>query len=359
MRSPEDILADIGMQEVPLPPEVPSRGNKASARNRLTEFTAAALEKMSFPPINWIVPGYIVEGCTLLAGAPKLGKSWLALDIAVAVARGGMCMGAIECERGDVLYLALEDNPRRLQSRMRKLTMSEFSWPEGLAFATESPRSDDGGLDKIRAWARACKWPRLVIVDVLAMFKATRTGQEGLYDLDYRSVKALQELASELGIAVVVVHHTRKSQDQVDPFEKVSGTLGLSGAADSTLVLSRDSDGVTLYGRGRDIPEIETAVRFDRETCKWAALGEASEVHRTDQRKDILAVLERFPEPMSPKEIMLNIEGSSRNAIDIMLFKMASAGEIERISRGKYALPGRPLGGGKIGKVERSEDDDE
>ncbi|WP_238207216.1 AAA family ATPase, partial [Methylobacterium aerolatum] len=66
---------------------------------------AADLRRMSFPPIRYVVPGYIAEGCTLLAGRPKLGKSWLVLESGLAVARGGDCLGGIQCEQGDVLYL--------------------------------------------------------------------------------------------------------------------------------------------------------------------------------------------------------------------------------------------------------------
>src|SRR5438876_787246 len=114
---------------------------KPPAGGKLSEamFSAAELQNMVFPEIAWIVPGYIVEGCTILAGAPKIGKSWLLLDIAKAVADGGVCLGSIECDKGDVLYLALEDNRRRLQSRMRKLTSLTERWPANLTFATECP----------------------------------------------------------------------------------------------------------------------------------------------------------------------------------------------------------------------------
>ncbi|WP_374139166.1 AAA family ATPase, partial [Sphingomonas sp.] len=76
--------------------------------------SARALMTMTFPPIKFIVPGYIVEGLTIFAGAPKLGKSWACLGFGIAVASGGMAFGSIRCEQGAVLYLALEDNPRRL-----------------------------------------------------------------------------------------------------------------------------------------------------------------------------------------------------------------------------------------------------
>jgi hypothetical protein len=147
-------------------------------------------------------------------------------------------------------------------------------------------------------------------------------------------------LAAELGIAILVVHHTRKSHDQVDPFEKVSGTLGLSGAADSTLILSRDQNGVTIYGRGRDIPEIETAVAFDRETCKWRIVGEASEVRRTDERKEILDVLKDADEPMSPSDLTA-ATGMQNGNLRQLLFKMAKAAEVLKSGRGRYIHPAR------------------
>ena len=80
--------------------------------------TAKALKDEVFPPIKFIVKGYVVEGATILAGRPKIGKSWLALDWGIAVARGGVCFGDVRCKEGDVLYIALEDNNRRLKSRL-------------------------------------------------------------------------------------------------------------------------------------------------------------------------------------------------------------------------------------------------
>src|SRR5215210_144378 len=83
--------------------------------------SAAELRRKEFPPIRYVVPGYIAEGCTLLAGRPKLGKSWLMLDVGLAVAAGRICLGETACEQGDVLYLALEDNERRLQRRIDRV----------------------------------------------------------------------------------------------------------------------------------------------------------------------------------------------------------------------------------------------
>lgn len=338
----------------------------SDASNVVTIGNAAELRRMRFPPIRYVVPGYIAEGCSLLAGRPKLGKSWLVLEAGLAVASGSDCLGGIACEQGDVLYLALEDNQRRLQRRIDKvLGPLSPNWPEAFEYATEWPRANEGGLDKIREWVLGRANPRLVIVDVLAMFKPVQGARETLYEADYGAIKGLQALAGEFSIAIVVVHHTRKTGAETDPFEKVSGTLGLSGAADTTLILDRDGNGATLYGRGRDVEEIESAVVFDKAACRWHVQGEASEVRRTDERGAILAALEDADEPMSPGELAV-ATNATRNAVDQLLYKMAKAGEVQKASRGRYVHPERidliRAGGNtphKESKKIRSEDDAE
>lgn len=297
----------------------------------------ADLGTMTFPDIKWIVPMYLPEGCTILAGRPKLGKSWLALDIALAVARGAYCLGDIKCPQGEVLYLALEDNARRLQSRIRKVTSAgcDDKWPQAVDYATTWPRCDEGGLQAIREWLDSKENPRLVIVDVLAQFRSGRGGQESLYEADYRAVKGLQELAAEYSIAIVVVHHVRKGMGDADPFERVSGTMGLTGAADTTVILDRDSNGCTLYARGRDLEEYERAVTFDRTTCRWLAQGDASEVRRTDERSQILTALEDATEPLSPKDIEIATGMKGLN-VRQLLYKMAKAGDVIKTKRGHY-----------------------
>ena len=302
-----------------------------------TSFTAADLGTMTFPAIRWIVPDILPEGATILAGRPKLGKSWLSLDIALAVARGNYCLGDKECEQGDVLYLALEDNPRRLKSRVTKVSPPATStpWPDSLTFATEWPRAEDGGLEKIAEWIAEVDNPRLVIVDVLGMFRNGRGHSESLYESDYRAVKGLQELAGANNVAILIVHHVRKGQGDTDPFERVSGTMGLTGAADSTIILDRDGNGCSVYGRGRDMTEYELAVSFSKESCRWTIQGDAATVRQTDERSIIQSALLTATEPMSVKDITL-ATGMNRNACDQLLFKMSNAGEILKAKRGHY-----------------------
>lgn len=308
-----------------------------SLAGRLPTFTARQLQAMEFPPIRWIVEPFVVEGLTIFAGKPKLGKSWLALDVALAVAFGGVALGNIQCEAGRVLYAALEDNPRRLQSRISQLLASDSDWPEGLDLLTGLPRLDDGGMDALNRWADEAGNPRLIVIDTLAKVRPIRSSRDSGYDSDYAALVPLQEFAGERGIGVILVHHVRK-MDSDDPLDTVSGTTGLTGAADTVLVLARDSQGVILHGRGRDIDELELALSHDKTSGRWSILGNAAEVRRSDERTQIIEALSDSGLPLSPSDIVSQTGMKSEN-VRFLLHKMMAAGEVAKEGRGRYALP--------------------
>lgn len=298
----------------------------------------AALRHKEFPPIRWIVPDILPEGCSILASRPKLGKSWLALDIGIAVARGGYVLGDKKCVEGDVLYLALEDNERRLKSRGMKL-LGLTEWPERLSVATEWPRADQGGIAKIERWAKTVADPRLVVVDVLAAFRAPASEKKSAYSTDYDAVAELRDLANRMGFAVLVIHHTRKGAAN-DPGDTVSGTLGLTGAADATFVLDRSAEkGSTLYARGRDITEMDLALDWSQDACRWSIKGETAEVTRSDQRAEIIEAIEEHGEPMTPREIADETEMRSGN-VRRLLGKMVKDGQLVKLKGSRYGLPG-------------------
>jgi AAA domain-containing protein/IclR-like helix-turn-helix domain-containing protein len=303
---------------------------------------AVELRKMAFPPIKYVVPGIIVEGLTLLAGKPKIGKSWLLLHAAIAVARGGFTLGDIHCIEGDVLYCALEDNLRRLQSRMFKLMGTTQSWPERLRFKCEMPRLTDGGLDVIKDWIAGVKQPRLIIIDTLAMVRApTKKKEQTQYDADYTAVLELRTLANEHGLAVVVVHHLRKA-DADDAFDTVSGTLGLTGAVDTMLILKRDTSGtIVMHGRGRDLVDVEKAMSFDINACIWRIEGDAAELRRSAERQAVLNAIAEAAEPIGPRDIA-TMTGMRTTNVRFLLGKLAKEGAIEKASYGKYRSPRPP-----------------
>jgi hypothetical protein len=317
--------------------------------------TAADLRNMIFPPIQYVVPGFIPEGLTLLVGRPKIGKSWLALDLCLACAGDRLTLGAIRPTFGDVLYLALEDGKRRLQRRIDRL-MSPFesAWPARLHLVPSGGwrRADQDGVADIDAWCRSVPNPVLVVVDTLERIRKPATGKGPLYSADYESIVGLQKVAAERGIAIMVLHHDRKTEAE-DAFDTVSGTLGLTAAADTILMLKRKSACVILYARGRDIEESETALEFDKANCRWKILGSAEEVQRSAERRRIIEVLKAAGRPLTTGGIMIEAKMENRNAVDILLGKMAKDGEIERVGRGRYNLPSVAKGNGQIGQKER------
>lgn len=309
-----------------------------------TAISAAALMEMEFDNIKWVVPGYLTEGLTLLAGAPKIGKSWLALGIALAVASGGRAFEEVECEAGAVLYLALEDNLRRLQSRLRLMGVTKG--PAGLHFETTWPSIDEGCVARMSGWLDDNPDARMIVIDVLAKIKSAKGGNKAQYDADYKDVTALQRLALDRGIAIVLVHHTRKAEADGDPFDLVSGTRGLTGSADSTFVLTRASGQVqpSLYGRGRDITEIEQAMTFDPSTCRWSIAGPVVELQASAERQGIIDVLKRSDAPMQLADIAEAVQRSAKS-VNNMLGKMVTAGSVRKVATGQYELappPARP-----------------
>src|SRR5262245_1338631 len=160
----------------------------------LETVTAAEMADMSFPPVSYAVDGYIAEGLTILAGRPKAGKSWLALNFGTAVASGGVALGSVRVEVGDVLYLALEDNRRRLKQRLEQI-MQGARAPERLHLVVKSPRVGEGLIEAIDNWRKTVVRPRLIIIDVFGKVRQPRRGKESYYDEDYRSLEPLKAAA--------------------------------------------------------------------------------------------------------------------------------------------------------------------
>ena len=310
-------------------------GTGASAPFTLTN--AADLVARQFQEPRWAVPGIIAEGLGILAGRPKTGKSWLALDFAVAVAGGYSALGNIECQHGDVLLLALEDNDRRLHQRLKAVLQGQPA-PAALQIATQWRRADAGGLLDLQAWLSTHPRARLVVIDTLQKIRGDRKKADGVYADDYQAIGNLKALADKATVPFVVVHHLRK-EAAGDPLESVSGTAGITGSADTILVLKRepkDSLGL-LYVRGRDVPEAEIAMQFDEETGKWLRLIGADDFRRSKERNQIIRALIDFGEPMTPAEIADVIGKPRGNAgVRMMLRRMRQAGDVVRQADGRY-----------------------
>jgi hypothetical protein len=294
----------------------------------------------TFPPLKAIVPGYVYGGFTILAGRQKLGKTWLAIDWAVAVATGGVAMGSIDCVRGDVLYIDLENGPRRIQSRIKAIFPHDQSLPDmsRLEWVTKAPQLDKGFIDQLERWRVSVKDPRLVVIDVLQRIKPPGNKAQNAYESDYSTWAPLQEWATTNGVAVVGLHHTKKGGAE-DPLEALSGSNGLSACADTTIVLDQDQNGRTLYVRGRDIEESVIAVIFNGGS--WSILGNAAEVRRSDERSVIVAAITDHSEPMTPLEIA-DATGQRRANVRQLLRKMVRSEQLYKIGTKYWTAPMYP-----------------
>lgn len=306
-----------------------------SVQHVLKTISASELMNQTFPEIDYIVPGILPRGFSLLAGRPKVGKSFLALNLGIAVATGSDFFN-VPVASGSVLFLGLEDNLRRLQDRT-KIMLGVDCAPKELYFATECPVLDAGGLHAISEWCSRVDRPTLIVIDVFARIRQqAKTGR--MYDEDYKAGTPLKALADSHNLAVVAVTHTRKEVAIVDQFDAISATTGLAAVADSVLLLDRDSKGPRLYGRGRDLPEFESSLRMDGATGCWELLGDPQIVNQSEARKQIHRVLREAVEPLTPKEIATRANGSHASTRHL-LGAMVKSGEIEKVGVGRYCQP--------------------
>jgi hypothetical protein len=322
------------------PPRDAKADGKANGTWRDHAISARDLCDKRFLDVRFVIPGLIPEGVTLLVSRPKLGKSWLLQQIASAVAiKGANTLVPESPAHGDVLHLTLEDGERRFQRRMKKyFGANRSAWPARMTIATKWRHLDKGGIDDIREWCKSVPNPTLVTIDTLKKVRSATKGSE-TYGSDYEANEPLVQLCHEFpGLAIIVAHHDRK-MDADDPFDTVSGTLGLTGGVDAIAILKRDRQGVTLHIQGRDLVDtVEKAVNFDRETGRWMILGEASEVHRSKDERAVIEALHTAPDGLNVQAIMDETGLRPRNNVDQLLGRMVKNGAIERRKRGVYAI---------------------
>ena len=205
-------------------------------------------------PPNFVVDTLLAQGLHILAGSPKVGKSWLALWLVVTVAKGEPVWN-MTTKQGTTLYLCLEDSVLRIQNRLFEITEDA---PDSVHFCTECAHIGQGLEEQVDAFIAAHPDTVLVIIDTLQM---VRPIHDATYANDYRDLSVLKRLADKHGIAILLIHHLRKEKAE-DVFHRISGTTAISGAVDSsfTLVEERRGSGrakLTCIGRDIEYRELE------------------------------------------------------------------------------------------------------
>ena len=272
--------------------------------NRLLTIDGETLMSQPLTPLNFVVDTLLSQGLHILVGSPKVGKSWLALWLAVTVAKGETVWG-MGVKQGTTLYLCLEDSTLRIQNRLFEITEDA---PASVHFTTNSDTPGKGLEEQLCSFLSEHPDTVLVIIDTLQMIRGT--GYDNTYANDYRDLSVLKHIADTHGIAILLIHHLRKMNDD-DPMNMISGTTGLSGATDSNFVLrksQRRENTATLYCTGRDIPYRELALEFDGEDHVWKLLSDDCEQKEQPNERILFLLselLRRQPEISAPAKVLL------------------------------------------------------
>ncbi len=222
---------------------------KTQETKTFSTIDGATLMSMPLQPLNFVVDTLLSAGLHILAGSPKVGKSWLALWLSVSVAKGEPVWG-MSTHQGTTLYLCLEDSTLRIQNRLFEITEDA---PATVHFSTESFILGNGLEEQIENFVSEHPDTTLIIIDTLQMIRGTN--YDNTYANDYRDLSVLKKIADKHAVAILLIHHLRKEYAD-DVFNRISGTTGISGAVDSSFTLIEDKRGsgrAKLHCIGRDI----------------------------------------------------------------------------------------------------------
>jgi len=313
-------------------------------RNPPQTFTGNELREKEFPPVSWAIPDILPAGVALFGGREKMGKSWLAFSLCIAVATGGYALGKMPVERGQSLYLSLEDPERRLYKRIRRLA-GEDADLGGFHYATEWPTADQGGVEDLATWLEAHRECRLVVVDTHKRIRPRTRAKGNPYEDDYDALQPFVPLASKHNTAILVLHHLNQQSEPHDPFDAFSGTSGLTAATEQIWLLTRkrgDADAYLMID-GKDIEEPqELALGWDAQTCSWTAQGDAQTHRLNKERREIVEVMTLWDEPMGPKGVAQALD-KDYNQTRQLMYKMAGDGQLTQEGYGKYVVAQGPV----------------
>ena len=348
--NPEDARRGLELYLAALPPEQRSKLARYST-TLLTEALGAdnadpALESLLpalktidsatilgtvYPPIDWIVPDYLAPGLTFLVGKPKVGKSWLALQLALSVLTGGK-MFEKDVKPGRALILALEDNERRLNDRMKKqgwcVEHGRVDFMMSDAFREQITALNAGGGKRLLKFIEKNRY-RVVIVDTFS--RAIQGDQLDAGEMT-EAVGPLQQYALNKGVAIIIVDHMPKNTPSQNPIDHVYGSVGKVGVTDLLWGLYKEQGraGAKLAITGRDVAETELKLTFDTSGFYWHCEGLASDVEMTARRKSILDALRDIGRAQL-KEIA-DVTGQKESHCHVRLQDLVNAGKVKRIS---------------------------
>ena len=264
----------------------------------LETITASSLLDKQFEPQHELIEGMLAPGLYILAGASKIGKSWLVLQIAHCVSMG-LPLWERKVQKSEVLYLALEDTERRIQNRLMRICGGETG---EIAFATEAEVLGRGFEEQVINYLHKHPQAKLVIVDTLIKVREMNSRGSAYAD-DYATMTAFKRIAERYGITMLIVHHTRK-QEAGDIMDMISGTTGIMGCADGAMVLERPlrrAPSGSISMTGRDFQDAKISLAQNPETMCWEFVGYTDEMAE-EQADPVLSAIAMLVEHQNPWE---------------------------------------------------------
>lgn len=319
----------------------------------------ADLQVREFAKQNWIIENVLPTGNMLLAARPKMRKTFLALQLCMAICEGGKFLNW-QCTQGDALFLGLEDNERRLKSRIKLLNtfrmdipdLSGFRYwtggvdisPTGQEFVSDPdeaartysvfPRGE-AGVEALHKYLDTFPKTKIIVIDTLAHFR-DQSNNRDVYQRDYDQMMPLTRLAAERGVLIMPVHHEKKgmaSQDSGDFLEDVNGSAGITGAVDGVISIKgkrgiqEENESRKLFMSGRDIPrDFDIDMAFDAERGGWLPAV------RQDAAQAVSELLDRHPF-VNQQELRSLLPNISVGRLSQVLTQMKFEGHI---TQGKF-----------------------
>lgn len=249
--------------------------------------SARELQQMKIEPPEWLIPDILPVGLTLLVAASKIGKSWMSLQLCLAISQGLPFMG-FPTKKAGCFYLALEDSRARLSTRLN-LMLGQQVAPEHFSFDTAASPIDNGLFDELDQALKRDPEIKFIIIDTLQKVRGGSKKNELAYATDYREISEIKKYTDKHHIGILLVHHLRKMNDDADVYNKISGSTGIMGVADTIWIIdkkNRSDDTATLHMTGRDIEEKEIVIRFDKPTYEWRLVGTAEEEEEKRRKRE-------------------------------------------------------------------------
>ena len=307
-------------------------------------------------PPDFVVSGLLSKGLHILAGSPKVGKSWLALWLAVTVAKGEPVWG-MNTRQGTTLYLCLEDSVLRIQNRLFEITEEA---PPSVHFCTECAPIGQGLEEQIESFVSEHPGTVLVIIDTLQMIRPVH---DATYANDYRDLSVLKRLADKHGIAILLIHHLRKEKAE-DVFHRISGTTAISGAVDSSFTLVEERRGssrakLTCIGRDIEFRELELERNGDN---VWELISDSKSQPELleDRIVVLLSVLLKDQREFigTPTELSQRIDPDGQEGITSKKVSRLILQSAEALRRNGISAVIRRSNGKRIIQLRRADSDD-